>query len=122
MRWSRRPTSADTWTAADELEPDTLYSGAATLSRGEVALAVTVHLNGHFEPLDGKYHWHGRIVGDGVETLKLPDRHPLLLTLVGGPATPATLAEQDPWGNYRIAGTGTPPYRLEPVEVDVPLR
>lgn len=101
----------------EEREDDAAYAGAATLTTDELTLAVQVHLNGHFEPLDGKYHWYGRVAGDGLPELKQRGRSALILTIPDGSETPATLAEQDPWGNYRITGVGAPPFPLEQVEV-----
>ncbi|MBP1160390.1 MULTISPECIES: DUF4873 domain-containing protein [Rhodococcus] len=101
----------------DEREEDNAYAGSAALTTDEVTLSVRVHLSGHFEPLDGNYHWYGRIAGDKLTELKQRGRSAMHLTIPGGPETPATLAEQDPWGNYRITGVGAPPFPLEPVEI-----
>ena len=92
-----------------ERESDAEYSGRAVLSAGARTAPVQVHLNGHFEPLDGNYHWYGRVVGD-VRDFKKPNGSPLFLTIDGGPETPTALAEEDPWGNFRITGIGAPPY------------
>ncbi|MFI6429527.1 DUF4873 domain-containing protein [Rhodococcus oryzae] len=101
----------------DEREDDDAYAGSAALTADEVTVTVRVHLSGHFEPLDGNYHWYGRIAGDKLTELKQRGRSAMHLTIPGGPETPATLAEQDPWGNYRITGVGAPPFPLEPVEI-----
>ena len=37
------------------------YDGPAVLIVGERTLEVTAHLAGHLEPLDGLFHWYGRI-------------------------------------------------------------
>ena len=92
-----------------EREPDAEYSGRAVLSAGTQIAPVQVHLNGHFEPLDGNYHWYGRVVGD-VRDFKKPNGSPLFLSIDGGPQTPTSIAEEDPWGNFRITGIGAPPY------------
>lgn len=97
------------------------YAGAAVLLLGERATDVTVHLDGHLEPLDGRFHWYGRIEGSapvaaakdaGATTaeLSIGDRAPVALRL----------AERDAWGHVQVSGTGAPPYPLEPVEVDLP--
>lgn len=106
-------------TNAEEREPDTRYDGAATLTADGRDLLVEVHLGGHVEPLDGRYHWYGRVLGDGVAGLKARGRIPLTVRVGGGPPTPAALAEQDPWGHYRLTGVGAPPYPLEPVTLEV---
>ena len=110
----RRPDSnAFELSNLDEREQDTEFSGSAVLSAGGRTESVQVHLNGHFEPLDGRYHWYGRVVGD-VVGFKKPNGSPLVLTIGDGPETPAALAEEDPWGNYRITGVGTPPFTVQP--------
>lgn len=93
----------------EEREPDTEYSGAALLAAGDRQEVVTVDLSGHFEPLDGICHWYGRVAGE-VAPFKKPSGAPLFVTIDGGAETPASLAEQDPWGNFRITGVGTPPW------------
>ena len=37
------------------------YTGPATLVVGGAEFAVEVDLRGHFQPIDGYYHWYGRI-------------------------------------------------------------
>ncbi|KAA0024123.1 DUF4873 domain-containing protein [Antrihabitans cavernicola] len=103
----------------EEREPDTEYSGNAELSLGARRETVQVALSGHFEPLDGMYHWYGR-VGGAVAPFKKPNGSPLFLTIEAGPETPAALAEQDPWGNYRITGVGTPPWAAEVTGLPTP--
>jgi hypothetical protein len=102
-------------------EEESGYAGPATLLVGETVLEVTVRLAGHLEPLDGLFHWYGRV-----------DRTPELVALKDGGATVADLAigdrapvavrlaEYDAWGHVLVTGVGAPPYPLEPVEVIVP--
>jgi hypothetical protein len=86
------------------------YRGAARLTVGSARFDVQVELRGHFEPIDGRYHWYGRIA-----------RHDELAELVGGArasavletghgASPCELADPDLWDRYRIAGYSTPPF------------
>jgi uncharacterized protein DUF4873 len=86
------------------------YTGAATLVIGETTFEVDVDLRGHFQPIDGYYHWYGRITA-----------HEGLSRLLGGRAgagelrTPegsarGEITDPDPWGRYRILGTSTPPF------------
>ncbi|MGW0172928.1 DUF4873 domain-containing protein [Rhodococcus sp. NPDC003322] len=103
------------------LEPDTAYDGPAVLATGTAALDVVVHLGGHFEPLDGHFHWYGRVDGPDLAGLSGRDRARLTLTIDAGQPRPAVLGEQDPWGHLRISGTGAPPYPLDEVELDVPI-
>jgi hypothetical protein len=81
------------------------YDGPARIGATE----VSVTLRGHFEPIDGRFHWWGRLGADDT----LADRHDpgVSVTLVTqhGEAT-GRLSDVDPWGRFRIAGTGRPPF------------
>ena len=89
------------------------YDGPAHLVTDGTEVQVEVRLRGMFQPIDGRYHWYGR-VGAGA------DVDALVEALVGSPArillrtphgeAPARLADCDPWGRYRITGTGRPPF------------
>lgn len=102
-------------------EEETGYDGSATLLVGDQAIEVTVHLDGHLEPLDGLFHWYGRIersaavaavkdAGATTGSLAISDRVPAELRL----------AEYDPWGHVQVSGTGAPPYPMDLVEVELP--
>lgn len=69
---------------------------------------VEVRLRGHFEPIDGHFHWYGRIQGDALTQVYSPGATVTLRTPHG--ATLARLSDIDPWGRFRIAGTGRPPF------------
>lgn len=102
-------------------EEETGYDGGAVLLAGDQALQVTVHLDGHLEPLDGRFHWYGRIDRSAAVTAA-KDAGAASAELVIGDGAPATLrlAEIDPWGHVQVSGTGAPPYPLDAVEVDLP--
>lgn len=106
---------------AEALEPDHAYAGPAVLTTGTGTVVADVCLNGHFEPLDGHFHWYGRIDGAELGALAGSARARLSLSVGTGAPRPALLGERDPWGHHRISGTGAPPYPLDAVEVDVPL-
>ncbi|RFU84539.1 DUF4873 domain-containing protein [Streptomyces triticagri] len=94
------------------------YTGPATLvvrAAGDSTAEFTVEavLRGHFQPIDGRYHWYGRLAA-----------HPELSELLAGKRTPAVLytpegeargdlSDPDPWNRYRIDGTSRPPFRLQ---------
>lgn len=102
-------------------EDETGYDGGALLLLGDQSLEVTVHLDGHLEPLDGLFHWYGRIErADGLVAAKSRGATSGELVIDGGPPAPVRLAEQDPWGHVQVNGTGAPPYPLAPVEVELP--
>ncbi|NUT34057.1 MAG: DUF4873 domain-containing protein [Hamadaea sp.] len=73
-------------------------------------LAVTVHLAGRWEPVDGRFHWGGRIEPiPAVAALVRAGRRETLLR-IGDQQAPARLAEVDPWGGVRVTGVGAPPW------------
>jgi hypothetical protein len=85
------------------------YDGPARLVTDEQDVEVEVRLRGQFQPLDGLYHWYGRVTAaDGVDAL-VATRAALLLRTPHGDAA-ARLADRDPWGRYRVTGTGRPPF------------
>lgn len=91
------------------------YDGKALLSLGDDAVTAFVVLTGHWEPLDGKYHWYGRVTGT-VSVRAMKERAPrgaVEITVVGHEPVPARLTEIDPHGNVRVEGTGMPPFELE---------
>jgi len=114
----RRPASAGPW--APPADEDG-YRGPAEVAVAGTRVRAEVHLAGHLEPLDGRYHWYGRITRhDALVAAKEAGATEVRVAV--GDAAPATgrLAELDAWGNLRVTGTGRPPYPLEPVEVDLP--
>ena len=87
------------------------YDGAATLVTDDGEVPVEVTLRGLFQPIDGRYHWHGRIARDErVDALRRAGATVELRTPAG--AATGRLSDVDPWGRYRIAGVGRPPYPL----------
>jgi hypothetical protein len=95
------------------------YRGPATLVVDDREITVEVELRGHFQPIDGRYHWYGRLREDGA-----------LADLVGGrkrsavlrtPVREATgeVSDPDPWGRYRITGTSTPPFTIPTTLADL---
>jgi hypothetical protein len=88
-------------------EPQESYDGPARLGNLEGGVEVEVRLRGHFQPIDGRFHWWGRI---GRDT-ELPHAAGVTVTL----ETPhgraeGRLSDVDPWGRFRITGTGRPPF------------
>ncbi|MFL6145657.1 MAG: DUF4873 domain-containing protein [Labedaea sp.] len=96
------------------------YRGPATLKAGASEVDVMVRLRGQFEPIDGRYHWYGRIeVSQELRTLLGGRNQPALLRTPHGEAV-GQLSDPDTWGRYRISGIGRPPFpvatSLEDVE------
>jgi cation diffusion facilitator CzcD-associated flavoprotein CzcO len=86
---------------------------------------IEVDLRGHFEPIDGLYHWYGRAAVDlpedrnatGMLRLLIPVNQTSQVTgLTFGEesqrCTPCQIGDRDPWGRWRLSGTGTPPFPL----------
>lgn len=105
-----------------ELElPAEEYAGPAWVRAGEVStgsttgrsttgeISVQVDLRGHFEPLDGKFHWYGRIAASEQLSAEVQPGATVVLATPHGRAE-GRLSDLDPWGRFRISGTGRPPF------------
>ena len=86
-------------------EPAEQYDGPARIAETE----VEVLLRGHFEPIDGRFHWWGRIAADVRLDAEHASGSTVTLVTPHGQAE-GRLSDVDPWGRYRIAGTGRPPF------------
>jgi len=86
------------------------YQGTATLEVAERSFDVRVELRGYFQPIDGRYHWYGRIAADPAldEVLAAGRRRGTLTTPQG--SAPADVGDPDPWGRYRVEGMSAPPF------------
>ena len=92
---------------AVSLDPP-VYDGPAVLTCGDARHAVRVRLTGRIDPIDGRYHWQGTV----FDAPAVSGQVRLAIEGGRGPAVPARITEQTPWGNYSIAGVGAPPYDL----------
>ena len=91
------------------------YTGPATLIAEGTEVPVRAVLRGYFQPIDGRYHWYGRLdADDAVTSLVEGGRRELLLRTPDGEAT-ATLSDPDPWQRYRVTGTSRPPFTVDTV-------
>lgn len=97
---------------------DDLYDGRATVHLGDDACDVRVRLAGHFDPIDGQYHWQGTILEQLPNTGKFPQ--PATVT-IGNRSAAARITERTPQGGYSVVGVGAPPFALDAVEVAVPV-
>jgi hypothetical protein len=89
-------------------EPQEQYAGPATLVAGEAELTVEADLRGRFEPIDGRFHWYGRLApSPGLD--QVSSGSTVTLTTEHGSAQ-ARLSDVDPWGRPRVTGVGTPPF------------
>jgi hypothetical protein len=104
-----QPASQPTTPAATGTPTAEGYDGPAQLLTDDGPVDVEVRLRGQFQPIDGRYHWYGRVsAGEDVDAL-VAARAPLVLRTPHGDAA-ARLADRDPWGRYRVTGTGRPPF------------
>lgn len=94
----------------DEIAGEEGYAGAATLTVGGEEFDIEVDLRGHFQPIDGYYHWYGRIAAhEGLaRLLGGRKRSGEIRTAVG--SARAEISDPDPWGRYRVTGASTPPF------------
>jgi cation diffusion facilitator CzcD-associated flavoprotein CzcO len=87
------------------------YQGTAVLEVGQSRFDVQVRLRGHFQPIDGRYHWYGRIdAHDGLDELLGSAKASGVLATPDGSAA-CELSEPDSSRRYRVAGISTPPFR-----------
>ncbi|KKJ93816.1 MULTISPECIES: DUF4873 domain-containing protein [unclassified Micromonospora] len=75
--------------------------------------AVRLHAAARWEPVDGRYHWAGRIEPDPRMVRLLRSGRRDVPVRVGERVCRARLAEVDPWGGVRITGVGEPPWPPE---------
>lgn len=83
------------------------YRGPATIRVDDTTVEVDVYLRGHFEPIDGTFHWYGRLAPEATQEFR-SGSHAELTT----PHATASgrLDDVDAWGRLRIRGTGRPPF------------
>lgn len=107
------PAAAPEHDGTDHDHDEDGYTGPATLTVDDAEYAVAVTLVGHFEPLDGRYHWYGRVAAhDELDAALGGTKRPARVTTPVGTAD-GELSDVDPWGRYRLAGTSTPPFAVE---------
>ncbi|QIX26000.1 DUF4873 domain-containing protein [Nocardioides sp. JQ2195] len=85
------------------------YAGPANLIAGETRLQVEVTLRSVFQPIDGHLHWYGRIARNPELEHGCTPGSTVSLTTPAGSAE-GRINDVDPWGRFRIAGTGRPPF------------
>lgn len=88
------------------------YSGSATLTIGDARFDVRVELRGHFEPIDGRYHWYGRIANNESLGKQLAGAKASGVLQTPHGSSPCEVSEPDMWQRYRLTGYSTPPFRL----------
>jgi hypothetical protein len=72
---------------------------------GDRVYELDAWLSGHFEPIDGRHHWSGRLAPCAELTERLrAGRRDVTIRLPARGEVPARLAEVNPWGGLRIVG------------------
>ncbi|QZA08618.1 DUF4873 domain-containing protein [Mycolicibacter heraklionensis] len=99
---------------------DETYDGPAVLTHNGEEYPTRVRLTGHFDPIDGQYHWQGMFFTDlpsgSVTGSKVSIR-------IGEHTAQGRVAERTPWGTLTVIGAaGYPPFPLEDVEIAMPPR
>jgi hypothetical protein len=94
---------------------DETYDGPAVLTHNGEDYPTRVRLAGHFDPIDGQYHWQGMFFTDlpGVNATgsKVSIR-------IGEHTAQGRVAERTPWGTLTVTGAaGYPPFPLQDVEI-----
>jgi hypothetical protein len=96
------------------------YQGAATLVLDDREVQVDVDLRGHFQPIDGRYHWYGRLHASAeLDELVGGRKRTAVLRTKDGEAG-GEVSDPDPWGRYRITGVSTPPFVVSTELVEPP--
>jgi hypothetical protein len=91
-------------------DEDEGFQGPAVLVVGDSELDVEIHLADHFEPLDGRTHWYGRVARTQAVVEAKAAGATTVAVRIGDRMAEARLAEFDAWGNLALRGVGTPPY------------
>ena len=87
------------------------YTGPAVVGAADVNASVRVAFAGRFEPIDGRYHWGGRIAPHvRLSDLVRAGQRSATVQIGHNPGVTARLAEVDPWGGIRVVGVGRPPW------------
>lgn len=89
-------------------EPQEEYAGPATLVAGDVTVELEARLRGRFDPIDGRFHWYGRLAASPA-LAELGSGTTLVVTTEHGSAE-GRISDVDPWGRFRVTGLGRPPF------------
>ena len=91
-------------------EPGEEYTGPAQLiAADDETLDVEVRLRGHVEPIDGRFHWYGRIAADEQVAARHRSGATVAVRTPHGTAA-GRISDVDPWGRFRVSGLGAPPF------------
>lgn len=89
-------------------EDGATYDGPGEVTIDHTVHAIEVQLRSEFQPLDGHTHWHGRI--NASSALADIDSGAAVTLHTPYGSAEGRLSDRDPWGRFRIAGLGRPPF------------
>jgi Domain of unknown function (DUF4873) len=89
------------------------YVGPAAVLIGEEEVAVQVDLRGYFQPIDGRFHWYGRVAANAELTSRVSGTRAEVVLRTPRGERPAELSDPDLWGRFRVSGHSTPPFQLD---------
>lgn len=90
-------------------EPLQSYDGPVRVTGPDAGvLTAEVSLRGHLQPIDGRFHWWCRLPADAVADAWGNGVAVRVATAHG--EAEGRLSDVDPWGRYRVSGTGRPPF------------
>lgn len=99
---------------------DDAYDGPAVLTHDGEDYQTRVRLSGHFDPIDGQYHWQGMLFTDLPGTNATGSK---VSIRIGDHGADGRVAERTPWGTLTVIGAaGYPPFPLDDVEIAMPPR
>ncbi|BBY56628.1 DUF4873 domain-containing protein [Mycolicibacillus koreensis] len=97
-----------------------LYDGPAVVTHDGTEQTSRIRLTGHFDPIDGQYHWQGMLYGE-LTGPKVTGSQ--VAIRIGAHRADARVTERTPWGTLSVVGVaGYPPFPLDDVEVTLPPR
>ena len=97
---------------------DETYDGPAVLTHAGQEHQTRVRLTGHFDPIDGQYHWQGMFYADLPGTSVTGSK---VSIRIGEHTAAGRISERTPWGTLTVVGAaGYPPFPLGDVEITMP--
>jgi hypothetical protein len=100
----------------DHIDPG--YDGPLTIRLADQSLQLQGRLRGQFDPIDGRYHWYGRLEQSEELASLLTRTSAEVHVVTPGAEAVGTLGDADVWGRLRVAGSGRPPFELPDLDED----
>ncbi|KAA0022304.1 DUF4873 domain-containing protein [Antrihabitans cavernicola] len=95
---------------SDDDAPDG-YSGTAEVTVGSHApVTVRVELAGNFDPIVGKFRWHGRLRELAAAVSPAPEKGTEVSIATPDGVGTAVVTHVDLWGSHMVDGVSEPPF------------